>query len=95
MWQAFFFESSTKYVPHCQKRFVFLRESILKRYSPVDHSLQQHKTVLQLKYFFFWVLEDLTYYNSSYTFPTTLGELILIITIRVEHVTYDSALLFA
>ena len=44
--------------------------------------------MLQLaKYFFFWAFEDLPHYNSYYTFLTALGELILIITIRVEHAT--------
>ena len=40
MWQAFFFEISTKYI--------FLEKVFLKGISPANHSLQQHKTVLQL-----------------------------------------------
>ena len=96
MWQALFFEISTKYIPHCQNNPSFFFEKVfLKGISPVDHTLQQHKNVLQLKYFFFWVFENLPYYNSYYTTLTALGELILIITIRVEHVTCASAPLFA
>ena len=84
MWQAFFFESWTKYIPCSQKQcFVFFEKVFLKGISPVDHSLQQHKTVLQLaKYFFFWVFENLPHYNSYYTFVMALGHLILIISIR-------------
>ena len=98
MWQAFFFESSTKYIPRCRKQcFVFLRQKVfLKGTSPVDHSLQQHKTVLQLAaYFFSFGCLWITHYNSYYTFLTALGELILIITIRVEHATCAFALLLA
>ena len=74
---------------------LFFEKVLLKGTSPVDHSQQHHKTVLELKYFFFKIFEDLRYYYSSYTFLTALGELILIIIIGVEHVTYASTLLFA
>ena len=73
----------------------FSSRKYAKGSSPVNYSLQQHKTVLQLKYFFFWMFEDLPCYNSSYTTLTAQGELILIITIRVEHATCASALLLA
>ena len=43
------------------------------------------------------MFEDLPYYKPSYTFLAALGELLLIITIRVEHVTeqFRSALRLA
>ena len=46
----------------------FFEKVFLKGTSPADHSLQQHKTVLQIvNYFFFWVFEDLHPCNSYYT----------------------------
>ena len=49
MWQALYFESSTKYIPHYRKNAGFFFEKVfLKGTSPADHSLQQQKTVLQL-----------------------------------------------
>ena len=58
----------------------FFEKVFLQDTSPADHSLQQHKTVLQIAYhFFFWVFEDLHPYNSYYTILKALGELVLII----------------
>ena len=98
MWQAYFFgEFHQIYTPLSKTMLPFFCEKVfLKGTSPVDLSLQQHKTVLQIaKYFFFWGFEDLPHYNSYYTFLTELGELILIITIRMEHATCASALVWA
>ena len=69
----------------------FFEKILLKGIYPVDHILQQHKTMLQLtNYFFFWVFENLPHYNSYYTFRTARRELILIMTFRVEHATCPS-----
>ena len=96
MWHAFFYEILTKYISDCQKRcFVFVRESILKQNVSRRSQSAATQTVPQFNYFFFWLSEDLPYYNPSYVLITALGELLLIITIRMEHVTYASALLFA
>ena len=57
----------------------FFEKIFLKGTSPVDHILQQRKTMLQLtKYFFFWVFEELPHYNSYYKFFTARQELTFI-----------------
>ena len=54
MWQAFFFESSTKYkTPVENNAWFFFEKVFLKGNSPADHSLQQHKTVLQIANYYF------------------------------------------
>ena len=46
----------------------FFEKVFLKGTSLADHSMQQHKTVLQIaKYFFFWVFKELHLCNSYYT----------------------------
>ena len=79
MWQAFFFESSTKYKPPVENNAWFFFEKVfLKGTSPGD--LQQLKTVLQIvNYFFLLVFEDLHPCNSYYTILKARGELVLII----------------
>ena len=81
MWQAFFFESSTKHKPPVENNAWFFFEKVfLKGTSPGDRSLQQLKTVLQIvTYFFLLVFEDLHPCNSYYTILKALGELVLII----------------
>ena len=70
-----------KYPAAENNAWFFFEKVFLKGTSPADHSLQKHKTVLQIaKYFFFvWLFEDLHPYNSYYAILKAVGELVYII----------------
>ena len=54
MWQAFFLKVRPKIYPAAEKNASFFFEKIfLKDICPPDHTLQQHKTVLQIAKNFF------------------------------------------